>query len=447
MKKSGRMTRRNALKLGAAATTLPLVHIRSAGAAGKLSVGFWDHWIPKANDTMTRQVNTWAEQNKVEVSIDYITSNGFKIQVTQAAEAQAKTGHDFLPFYNWEVNTYANQLEPVDDLVAHMIWRYGKYSPIHEYLAKLKGHWMALPSSTGTLNLNCVGRISMLKQIAGIDVLAMYPTHKTDRSAAAHWTYASFLSAAEACAKAGHSFGLGLGPTGDSVNNTGIIYSAFGAELVNAKGEITVDTDAVNQVLDYGRKLASFLPDDTVSYDDASNNRALISGKSALIMNPPSAWAVAKRDAPQVASDCWHFPCPVGPKGRYCPYNYCFYGVWSFGQNKSAAKSLVQFLQEREQVGEREVASDGYDLPPLLSMSDFDIWSEVEPPKGTVYNYPIRPWHDALENITAYPAPPDIAAQMYARAIHPTMLAKVHSGQSNQAVIAWAKNELEGFMR
>ena len=58
---------------------------------------------------------TWADQNKVEVSIDFITSNGFKIQVTQAAEAQAKTGHDFLPFYNWEVNTYANQLEPVDD--------------------------------------------------------------------------------------------------------------------------------------------------------------------------------------------------------------------------------------------------------------------------------------------------------------------------------------------
>jgi hypothetical protein len=64
-----------------------------------------------------------------------------------------------------------------------------------------------------------------------------------------------------------------------------------------------------------------------------------------------------------------------------------------------------------------------------------------------VYNYPMRPWHDAHENITAYPAPPDIAAQMYSRAIHPTMLAKVQSGQSNKEVIAWAKNELEGFVR
>ena len=50
---------------------------------------------------------------------------------------------------------------------------------------------------------------------------------------------------------------------------------------------------------------------------------------------------------------------------------------------------------------ERDTAANGYDLPPLVSMSDFQIWSEVEPPKGTVYNYPMRPWHDAHENITA----------------------------------------------
>ena len=54
MSRLRRITRRKALKLGSAAAALPLVHIRTAGAAGKLTVGFWDHWIPKANDTMTR---------------------------------------------------------------------------------------------------------------------------------------------------------------------------------------------------------------------------------------------------------------------------------------------------------------------------------------------------------------------------------------------------------
>ncbi|MBV9250889.1 MAG: extracellular solute-binding protein, partial [Acetobacteraceae bacterium] len=380
MKTTYRITRRGALKVATATAAIPLVHLRTAGAAGKLLVGFWDHWVPMGNEKMRAQVAAWASKNKVDVQIDFITSNGNKIQITQAAEAQARTGHDFLPFYNWEVNTYAGFLEPVDDLVADMTARYGEYSQTHEYLAKLKGHWMALPSSTGTLNLNCCARISMMKQYAGIDVQAMYPAHPAEPSVAANWTYDTFLQSAEACAKSGYPFGLGLGTTGDSVNNTGIIYSAFGAELVNAKGDITVDSDPVHEVLDYGRKLAKFLPPDTVSYDDASNNRALISGKSALIMNPPSAWAVAKRDAIQVASDCWTFPAPLGPKGRFSPYNFCFFGVWAFSPNKSAAQDLAKFLQEREQVEARDNVVDGYDLPPFLSMSDFEIWSEVEPP-------------------------------------------------------------------
>ena len=36
-------TRRKVLKFGALASALPWVHIRSAGAAGKLNVFFWDH--------------------------------------------------------------------------------------------------------------------------------------------------------------------------------------------------------------------------------------------------------------------------------------------------------------------------------------------------------------------------------------------------------------------
>ncbi len=56
MTKSFKLSRRQALKLGAAATALPLVHIRTAGAAGKVAIGFWDHWVPGGNDVMQKQV-------------------------------------------------------------------------------------------------------------------------------------------------------------------------------------------------------------------------------------------------------------------------------------------------------------------------------------------------------------------------------------------------------
>ena len=117
MNTSRRVTRRNALQLGAAATALPLVHIRAAGAAGKLTVGFWDHWVPATNDVMTKQVQVWAEKNKVDVTIDFITSNGFKIRSPRRPRRRPSTGHDILPFYNWDVQIYADQLEPMDDVV------------------------------------------------------------------------------------------------------------------------------------------------------------------------------------------------------------------------------------------------------------------------------------------------------------------------------------------
>ncbi len=104
---------------------------------------------------------------------------------------------------------------------------------------------------------------------------------------------------------------------------------------MNAKGEITVESDNVMAVMEYCQKMVKFMPPDAVQWDDASNNRALISGKAALIWNPPSAWAVAKRDAPQVAEDCWTFPNPTGPKGRLVPHRPYFWGIWKFAKNKT----------------------------------------------------------------------------------------------------------------
>src|SRR6476660_941509 len=145
-----RVTRRQALRIGAAASALPLVHIRTAGAAGKVSIGFWDHWVPGGNDVMQKQVDAWAEKNKVEVQADFITGNGNKLSMTGAAEAQAKAGHDAMTLYNWDVHNYADALEPIDDVMSRLIAANGPANQACTYLAKGKGHWVAVPTSSGT---------------------------------------------------------------------------------------------------------------------------------------------------------------------------------------------------------------------------------------------------------------------------------------------------------
>jgi ABC-type glycerol-3-phosphate transport system substrate-binding protein len=444
---SKRVTRRRALTMGASAAALPLVHIRSSGAAGKLSLALWDHWVPAGNAAMQKLVSAWAEKNKVDVQLDFLTAVGSKINITMAAEAQAKTGHDVYAFDMWTVHEFADSLDPMDDVVGALSAKYGKISSAVEYLGKANGHWMAVPVGWGSAPLTACARISMFKKYANVDVQSWYPAHEGKPELAADWTYDMQLKIAEACAKAGYRFGLGSGTTTDSCQTWGATFGAFGADLVDAKGNITVDSDNVRKVLEYAKKLVPFLPPDTVSYDDASNNRALISGKAAMIWNPPSAWAVAKRDAPEVAADCWTFPNPKGAKGRMVPHRPYFWGIWHFAQNKSAAKELITHLSQREQIEVLEQAVVGYDIPPFLSMADFKIWSEVEPPKGTVFNYPIRPWHDAEYYITGSSGPPEIAVQMWNRGTIPTMVAKLVAGQTIEESIAWAKDELEGFIR
>ena len=102
-------------------------------------------------------------------------------------------------------------------------------------------------------------------------------------------------------------------------------------------------------------------------------------------MNPPSAWAVAKRDAPQVAEQCWTHGFPAGPKGRFAPFLPYFWGIWNFSKNKAAAKSLLVHLSQPAAAEKMVAASGGYDLPSFEKLTTFKTWAEEGPPKGTLY--------------------------------------------------------------
>ncbi|MBR0934723.1 ABC transporter substrate-binding protein [Bradyrhizobium jicamae] len=426
----------------AALITAP--YVRGAYAAGKLSIGFWDHWVPGANDTSKAVVMEWAEKEKVDVQIDYITSQGDKNLVTIAAEAQAKTGHDLFSMPTWWPHANSEQLEPLNDVMEPLIKQNGEVNGTVKYLGQLDGKWLAVPNCLGSQIKGPCSRIDLMKQYANIDVQEMYPAGGPPK--ADNWTLDTFLKAAEACHKGGFPFGIGLGLTSDNVDTAGAIFQSFGAQLVDAKGDISVKTDAVRQALEFYKKLIAFLPPDVAAWDDASNNKWLVSGKGAMIMNPPSAWAVAKRDAPQIAAQCWTHGFPAGPKGRFAPYLPYFLTLWSFSKNKEAAKSLLTYISQPAQIERLVNASGGYDLPAFANLTTLKVWQEQEPPKGTLYHYP-NPYNHQTLSIAASPAPPKIAQQIYFQATLTKMCLKYYQGETMENTLAWAEGECEGFMR
>ena len=191
------------------------------------------------------------------------------------------------------------------------------------------------------------------------------------RRKADNWTWTTFLKAAETCHKAGFPFGIGLGQTSDSVDSVGAFFQSYGAELVDAKGDITVKSDAVRQALEYCKRLVKFLPPDAPAWDDASNNKWLIvrQGRADHESAERLGGGQARRAA-RSPSRCWTHGFPTGPKGRFAPFLPYFWGIWNFGKNKSAAKSLLVHMSQPGAVEKLVAASGGYDMPSFANLHD-----------------------------------------------------------------------------
>jgi hypothetical protein len=124
--------------------------VRGAYRAGKLSVGFWDHWVPGANGATEKADQEWAEKEKVDVTIDFITSQGNKLLLTTAAEAQAKSGHDISRMNTFLPARYSSSSCPMNRRMDQLIKQNGKVNATVEYLGKIGGKWLAVPATIGS---------------------------------------------------------------------------------------------------------------------------------------------------------------------------------------------------------------------------------------------------------------------------------------------------------
>ena len=444
------LSRRSVLRAAAVGSVSAIAapHVRGGRAAGILTLGVWDHWVPGANNALTALCSEWGAKNSVEVRIDYITGQGEKDKLTAAAEAQAGTGHDIMSHRDWNIQVHHRVLEPLDDVAKQLIGKYGPISPVAEYLDTVRGTWHGIPATVGSQVKPCASRLDLFQKYCNVDLRDMWPADeaKYDKAKTDKWTWEMYLDCAQKLHAGGFPVGLPMGQTSDAVDWVGALFNAHGVVMVDEKDNIKVDSAETRTALEYLKKLMAVNPPEVYAWDDAGNNRWLISGKGSNIMNPPSAWAVAKRDNPTVAANVWHHPMPKGPKGRFVGQLPFSYGLWSFSKNKSAGKDLLLYISQRESVQQLVAASGGYDIPTFKSMLDFDTWKTVEPPLGTVYSYPPR--GDELTSITGRPARAEVGAQIYNQAINTVMVAKFTQGNEKlDDVIKWAANELEGTLR
>ena len=443
-------TRREFLKTTAIATSAALAapYVKTAHSAGQVSVALWDHWVPGANEAMRQVIEDWGAANNVDVVVDFFASGMAENPLAQtiAAEARDRSGHDLVWLWDWQATRYQDGLEPVDELVEGLIAQNGPFAENASYLGQHDGVWRAIAAPCGSHSYPMVSRLDLWREHAGVDFQTMLPAGERNPEAAKAWTYQALLEGCKQLHAAGYPFGNPISAASDSEMWLAPLLLAFGSQLMTGDGSIAVDSDGTRAALEFLEELTHYMPDGIYEWENVSNNRWLIEGKGAAIHNPPSAWAVAKDEAPDVAAQLWHHDVPAGPSGRYRGADPAFFGIWTFAANKAAAKDLITHLCQRDQVAKIAAGSQGYDTPLQAAFSDIEVWQKEGPPAGTLYNYPIQ--GDEVQVIPGYPAPPAIAEKISDTALIATMVAKVtRDGQSPDDAIAWAEAELETLQK
>ncbi len=118
----------------------------------------------------------------------------------------------------------------------------GDVNSVCTYLAKFKGHWAAVPSSSGTQTKPPCARISWFKK-HGLDLQAMYPAKEEKNALQDSWTWETFLKYAELAAKDNMTFAMGMGGglNTDATDTHGALFAAFGGTLDRCRGQVAAE--------------------------------------------------------------------------------------------------------------------------------------------------------------------------------------------------------------
>ena len=244
--KTTTVSRRKFMKRAALATTAAIAapYMRTSYAAGRLTMGFWDHWVPGANDTLdeARQGVGREEQGRGEDRLHHLA--GRQGHPDRGRGGAGGTGHDIMPHAvaasahrrraraGRRRGRRADQAERPD--------RHGR-----EYLAKTNGKWLGVPATVGSQVKPCCSRLDLYKQHCRhrpADDVSGQRGQARPRLVDS-WNWDTYLKGAEKLFKGGYPVRPAMGQTSDTVDSIGAIFRAFGAVMVDEKGNIKIKSD------------------------------------------------------------------------------------------------------------------------------------------------------------------------------------------------------------
>jgi multiple sugar transport system substrate-binding protein len=378
----------------------------------------WNHFVPASDEKLRAQAAAFSKQRGVRVQVDTIAH--LQIPSKLAAEVQTQTGHDLTLIQRSQAYLYKKYLVPLDDMAESLGPKYGGWYDFARDYYVVDGHWLALGWLFGTFP-------------------GLYNKRYFDEAGLpTPDTWDDVLKAGRLLKKQGHPVGIAISHCNDANTTFWSILWCHGGKVVEADGKtLAMRTPEMEATLEYYKALFhEGMDNEVLSWDDASNNRFLISGKGAWIHNPISAYETARSKNMPVHHDIYLHTTPTGSAGRYWGIGPAGLGIWKFSKQIPLAKEFLAYLFEEENYSAWIVASEGFNHPLLRSYENHPIWQQN--PKFT-----ILPKEGQFGRARGWPAKPNEFIQIIEDSfILPDMAAKAVTGTPIDQAIAWGEENV-----
>jgi multiple sugar transport system substrate-binding protein len=412
--------------LSAAAVTGAALALDRAPALGQkreLTLLSNNHFVPASDDELRRQAELFGKQAGCAVRVDTIA--GLQLPAKRAAEAQAQAGHDLVFLSHADPYLFENLLVDVAPVVDTLGKQYGGWYPFAAESAQTASGWKAVPwywvSFPASYNMAHFRK-------AGFE----HPRSWDD-----------LLKQGRALKKQGTPVGIAISHTGDANTTFWAVLWGFGGKVLEADGKTpAIVSDNTARTIEWYKELFRDAMDpEVLSWDDASNNRALIAGKCSWIHNPISAYVAALKEKMPITDDLNHHLTPGGPGGVHNAPGINALGIWKFSKNVELAKEFIPFLFRKENFDAFIVAGNAFNMAPLRDLADHPIWAKN--PK-----FAMLPKEAEHAHARGWPSRPnDAVRRVENNYVLPDMVAKALNGMPTKRAMEWAQTQVVQALR
>lgn len=336
----------------------------------KLRVLRWKRFVQGDEDMWLANTKKFTQATGIEVRID---NEGWEdVRPKAAVAANVGSGPDVIIGWFDDPHQYPDKLVDVTDLAKYLGDKYGGWYDVCRKYGTRGNKWVSLP--LGIIGNALVYRESHVKA-AGFDAVPK--------------DTAGFLKLCQALKAKGTPSGFALGKAvGDGNNWAHWLLWSHGGKLVDAQGNVVVNSPETIASLEYAKQLYETFVPGTLSWQDPANNKAFIDGQVSLTANGISIYYSAKNSqdpkVQEMAKDIQHARFPIGPVGKPTELmQITQMMLFKHSKYPNAAKAYMQFMMEADQYNPWMKAAIGYVSQPLKAYESNPVWTED--PKHAVY--------------------------------------------------------------